>query len=71
MTARASTLDVQDVAAGMLARYSSLAVAMEMAHWHAMDYPEGDPRRVRWQAVGRKIRELAIARCKRASRASR
>ena len=50
-----------DTARRMLARYSSATVAADMAHWHAMDYPPGDPERVYWQLVGTLIRQIGKA----------
>jgi hypothetical protein len=48
-----------EIAKVMLSRYSSANVAAEMAHWHAMDYKEGDPRREKWLSVHREIRRIA------------
>lgn len=45
----------EQAAQGMLKRYSTPKVAAEMAHWHAMDYREGDPRRIYWETVSRLI----------------
>ena len=45
----------QEAAQGMLQRYSRPTVAAEMAHWHAMDYPEGSEQRLYWEEVRKNI----------------
>jgi len=47
----------ETIARGMLS-YSSAKVAMEMAHWHAMDHAEGSAGRARWQRVREAIARL-------------
>ncbi|MGA7119682.1 MAG: hypothetical protein WBY94_06265, partial [Polyangiaceae bacterium] len=44
-----------EIAAGMLRRYSSPKIALEMAQIHSHDGPEGSPRCKRWQAVAKEI----------------
>lgn len=51
----------ETVARGMLSRYKSAKVAMEMAHWHAMDHAPETEHRARWLRV-----KEAIARLKKA-----
>jgi len=48
----------ETVARGMLHRYRAATVAMEMAHWHAMDHAEGSAGRARWQRVRGLIERL-------------
>lgn len=43
--------EVDATAERMLKRYSTPAVAAEMAHWHAMDHNPGDCYRNYWLAV--------------------
>ena len=50
---------IEEIARGMLSRYSSARVAMEMAHWHAMDHAEGSPSRARWLRVRETIDRLS------------
>lgn len=50
---------VREIAAGMLARYSTAKVAGEMAHFHAMDFPAGSAERSYWYRVGAEIRDQA------------
>jgi hypothetical protein len=50
---------IEEIARGMLGRYSSARVAMEMAHWHAMDHAEGSPSRARWLRVRETIDRLS------------
>lgn len=49
----------ETVARGMLRRYRSTAIAMEMAHWHAMDHAEGSAERSRWLRVRATIERLS------------
>jgi len=53
------------VARGMLHRYRSAEVAMEMAHWHAMDHAEGSARRARWLRVREMIGRLSVEKISR------
>ncbi len=57
MTAKPN--EEETVARGMLRRYSAATVAMEMAHWHAMDHAEGSAGRARWQRVRGLIERLS------------
>ena len=50
---------IEEIARGMLGRYSSAKVAMEMAHWHAMDHADGSPSRARWLRVRETIGRLS------------
>lgn len=59
MEETAGPADEQTVARGMLSRYSSPKVAIEMAHWHAMDHAEGSEGRSRWQRVKETIARLS------------
>lgn len=45
----------EEIATGMIGRYSDHAIASEMAGFHAMDYPDGSKYRLHWQAVKREI----------------
>ena len=56
------------VARGMLSRYRSAAIAMEMAHWHAMDHAEGSAHRARWQRVHETIGRLSKEKVPRKAR---
>lgn len=48
----------EDVARNMLRRYRTVAIAMEMAHWHAMDHAEGSEGRARWLRIRTTIEHL-------------
>ena len=52
-------LSVDEIARGMLRRYSSAKLAMEMAHWHGMDYGPGSEGRKKWAQVRREIARLS------------
>jgi hypothetical protein len=52
-------MSIDEIARGMLRRYSSARVAMEMAHWHAMDHAEGSASRARWLRVMGTIERLS------------
>jgi hypothetical protein len=43
----------EEAARGMLKRYSSREIALEMAHFHKMDYPQGSPQWTYWDEVYR------------------
>jgi hypothetical protein len=53
----------ETVARRMLGRYRTAAIAMEMAHWHAMDHGAKTAGRERWLRV-----RLLIARLSRKPR---
>lgn len=57
-TAQDLALPIDEIASHMLRRYSSAKVAMEMAHWHAMDYAAGSALRARWLLVRETIGRL-------------
>lgn len=61
MEETADPAEEETVARGMLSRYRSAKVAMEMAHWHAMDHDEGTAHRARWLRVQATIRRLSGA----------
>lgn len=57
MTEHERNTERAETIARMLGRYSTPAVAAEMANAHAMDHPAGHPFRVFWQDVSRAIRQ--------------
>lgn len=48
-----------EIAAGMLSRYSSPRVALEMAYAHSHDGREGSPTYKHWQSVAKEIQRQA------------
>ena len=58
MTATTVPGEEETVARGMLGRYRTATIAMEMAHWHAMDHAEGSEGRARWLRIRTMIERL-------------
>jgi hypothetical protein len=56
---RMEAVEEETIARGMLSRYKTPQIAMEMAHWHAMDHAEGSDGRARWQRVRGLIERLS------------
>ncbi len=59
MESTADPSDEETVARGMLKRYRTSAIAMEMAHWHAMDHAADTEGRARWLRVRSLIERLS------------
>jgi len=59
MEATADPGEEETVARGMLGRYRTAAIAMEMAHWHAMDHAAETEGRARWLRVRALIERLS------------
>lgn len=53
-----TALSEEEIARGMLGRYRTVAIATEMATWHAMDYPVGSENRARWLRIRATIERL-------------
>ncbi len=59
MEATATLGEEETVARGMLSRYRTVAIALEMAHWHAMDHAAKTEGRARWLRVRSLIERLS------------
>ena len=46
----------------MIARYSTMKIAEEMANWHGCDYPPASRERNYWTRVGARIMQYRLSR---------